>query len=139
MKTLFMLLAIISITALSSCQREDLPDINTVRDRIIGKWKVDRLYIDYYDPIPVLDDSVRYVGIPSDSIVFKADGKLFNYMDDPSDPDELEWQLLNDSTISVDGELMQIKELTLTRFWLQSDERDDTFNERTVFNLWLYR
>ena len=82
---------------------------------------------------------MRYICIPSDSLVFQSNGIMLNYMDDPLDPDEVDWQLLNDSSIAIDGAVMQIKQLTSTRMWLQQDETDDTFNDRTVFNLWLYR
>ena len=139
MKTLFVALALVSVAALQSCQGENTPPNNVVKDKLLGKWKLERLESDIYSPATVFNHHEQYLGIASDSIVFKANGEVYNYIDDPLDPDITEWVLINDTTLSVDGEITKIRELTSTRLLLHSDDTFTSPSGRIVTDAYLYR
>jgi hypothetical protein len=119
-------------------EKETLTPEPTTSEKIAGKWKVQKINIDYYDPIPVLDDSVRYVGLPADSLVFKSGGLLYDYVEDPI-PEILPYSVVNSTSMVIDGEKFQIKELTSNKFRLHSDSVNTAANERTVFDVYLFR
>lgn len=97
-----------------------------------------KINIDYYDPIPILDDSVRYIGLPADSLVFKAGGLLYDYIGDPI-PEILSYSVVNSTSMMIDGEKFQIKELTANKFRLHSDSVNTAADDRTVLDLYLFR
>lgn len=130
---------ILSLLIITACQPGPPPIFEkTTKQKLLGKWNIQRIDIDYYDPIPVLDDSIRHVGRPGDSLVF-AEDIVYNYEDGDPVPEDLPYTIVNDSTLIIDGELTRIRELTETRLHLFSDEIDQVNNERTVFSAKLIR
>ena len=138
MKTLLLTVALVSIAALTSCQK-DPEENNNVKNLLIGQWKLDRIQIDEYSPIPVLDHQDIQIGTASDSLVFKAYAKVYSYLEDPLDPEIMDWYLVNDSTLSVDDEIVKIRELTSTKLYFHSDETYTSQNTREVSNITFYR
>jgi hypothetical protein len=132
----------VTVLLLVACQPEpNLPTPvpeKTTAEKIAGKWKADRLNIDYYDPIPVLSDTVRFKGLPADSIVFKNTGLMYNYIADPV-PDIVPYTIVNNNSIMIDGEKFQIKELTANKLRLYMDTVYVADNERTVVDFYLFR
>lgn len=139
MKTLFLALALVSIAALPSCERDETPPNSIVKNKLMGKWKLERIETDVYSPSTVFDHHDQYLGIATDSIVFKSNGELYNYIDDPLDPDIVDWELVNDTTLLIDGEMSKIRELTATRLLLHSDETYPPQNKREVADAYFYR
>jgi hypothetical protein len=130
---------VLSLLIITSCNPGDPPIFEkTTAQKLLGKWKIQRIDIDYYDPIPVLDDSIRHIGLPGDSLVFTPT-ILYNYEDGDLVPEDLDYTIVNDSTLIIDGELTMIRELTATRLHLFSDEIDQVNNERQVFSAILIR
>jgi hypothetical protein len=138
MKTLLITVALISITALTSCQK-DREENNPVRDQLLGKWRLERIETDVYSPVNVFSYHDMQMGIATDSIVFKANGEVYNYIDDPLDPDITEWVVVNDSTISIDEDILKIRELTPTRLCLRADDTFASQNKREVSDAYFYR
>ena len=138
MKTLLITVALISVAALTSCQK-DPEENNAVRNMLIGQWKLDKIQVDVYSPIPVLDHQDIQIGTPSDSLVFKANGKVYSYLEDPLDPEIMDWHLINDSTLSVDDEIVKIRQLTGTLLHFHSDETYTSQNTREVSDIKFYR
>jgi hypothetical protein len=141
MKTLFLALALVSIAALSSCQKDDTPPNNILKNKLQGKWKLERIETDLYRPSTVFDYHDQYLGTTSDSVVFKSNGELFNYIDepDPTDPDISDWEIVNDTTLLIDGQVSKIRELTATRLMLHSDDTYPSQNKREVVDVYFYR
>ena len=138
MKTLLITMALVSVAVLTSCQK-DPEENNIVKDKLIGKWKLEKIETDVYSPIPVFDHHDTQNGIASDSMVFKANGTVYIYIEDPLDPEILDWELINDTTLSVDGEISKIRELTSTRLRLHSDETYTSENKREVMDMYFFR
>lgn len=138
MKTLLITVALVSVAALTSCQK-DPEENNVVKNKLLGKWKLERIETDVYSPIPVFDHHDTQIGIASDSLVFKANGKVYSYLEDPLDPEIMDWELINDSTLSVDEEIVKIRELTSTRLHFHSDETYTSQNKREVMDMYFFR
>ena len=69
---------------LTACTREKDDDMN--RD-YLGTWKLDKTIEEEYHPINTLSYRDEYTGLPGDSIVIKANGKMYSYED--GDPDSI--------------------------------------------------
>lgn len=139
MKKLLVAIPVLVLLAVA-CQRDpaDNTPEPTTAERVAGRWKLQRVNIDYYQPITVLDDSVRFTGGPGDSLVFRPGGIMLSYDGSPT-ADTITYSIPDNSHIIIDGERFDIRELTSTRFHLFSDSVNVTFNERTVMNVYLVR
>jgi hypothetical protein len=132
--------ALVVILVITSCNPGDPPIFEkTTAQKLMGKWRLQRIESYYYDPIPVLDDTTQYLGLPGDSIVFKSNNIIDNYEDGDLVPDEVDYTIVNDTTLIIDGDLTKIRELTDTRLYLYGDEVDQVQNDRLVVHFFLYR
>lgn len=89
-------------------------------------------------PITVLVSSDVENGTPADSMIFKSNGTILSYVGTPA-PDTIPYRVINSSTIEVDGEKFQIKELTANKFRFNQDSTNTTFNMRWVIDINLAR
>jgi hypothetical protein len=140
MKILNILVTAALAATIGACQRDAEPNTPepTTAEKVAGKWKLQKVNIDYYYPITVLDDTVRYTGSPGDSLVFKPNGKIYSYDGSPA-PDTIPYSLAGDTHITIDGERFQIRELTAVKFRLYADSVNTLLNERTITDVYLVR
>jgi hypothetical protein len=124
----------------AACQRDPVDNSPepTLTQRVAGKWMLQKVNINYYQPITILDDSVRFTGGPADSLVFKPGGLMLSYDGTPG-ADTTSYSFPDNTHIIIDGERFDIRELTNTRFQLYADSVNLVFNERTVSNVFLVR
>jgi hypothetical protein len=136
----FLLPALALVLIIASCNPGDPPIFEkTTAQKLSGKWRLQRIESYYYDPIPVLDDTTLYIGKPGDSIVFRSNTIIDNYEDGDLVPDQVDYSIVNDTTLIIDGDLTKIRELTDTRLYLYGDETDNAANDRLVVHFFLYR
>jgi hypothetical protein len=141
MKNLFLVLIAASLFMVA-CQPDDPPVITqkTTAQKLLGKWSVKKINTDYYSPMTVLDDSTRYIGLPGDSMVFKSNNKLYYYEDGfPTDPEIFDYAIINDSTITVDGDPSKLRDFTDTKLTIFSQDIDLPANEKTEYFAYLVR
>lgn len=139
MKTLFVL-SITALISLTACQRESDPITPepTTEQKVAGKWKLQKVNIDYYTPISVLNDTQEYIGGPADSLVFKPGGLVYSYDGSPA-PEILSYSIPDNMHIIIDGERFLIKELNTAKFRIYSDSVDVAANERIVTDVYMVR
>lgn len=139
-KIVFPLLGLV-IIVVASCQKgaDEKTPKKKVKDQILGKWKLDYSTDDYYHPINTLFDHEQYDGRPGDSVVFRNDGFAYGYTDDHGGPEEIPYELINDSTISIDDEPYKIRKLTDTEMYLYQEEIYTGADQRYVIQTFLIR
>lgn len=136
----FLLPALALVLIIASCDPGDPPVFEkTTAQKLIGKWRVKRVESYYYDPIPVLDDTTLQLGLPGDSVVFKSNNVIDTYEDGDLVPDQVDYTIVNDTTLIIDGDMTRIRELTENRLFLYGDDVNHTLNERLVVHFYFYR
>jgi hypothetical protein len=136
MKKLSVIALLSVFVFLAACTREKDEDMN--RD-YLGTWKLDKTIEEEYHPINTLSYRDEYIGLPGDSVVIKANGIMYSYEDGDPVAEETEYELTNDSTISIDGEMYKIRKLTDTEFYLHQEEIDQAFDEKWIYQIYLKR
>jgi hypothetical protein len=129
-----------SVLLLASCQKDkdEAPPEPTTEQKMAGKWKLEKIKLEFYKPSTVLVFSDEYTGTPADSLVFKPGGMLYTY-DGSGAPDIQPYAVIKKDTVTIDGNKYAVKELTATKFRLYANVVDMTLNERTVTDMYLYR
>jgi hypothetical protein len=123
------------VLLIASCQPDPVEPPPTNRDKILGKWHLDRDYSEYYQPSTVLLDYEEYIGEPEDSVVFRKNNIMVAYPEE----EYLEYHFVNDSTISIDDEEYKIRKLTSTELYLFQEESITATDERYVIRGYLSR
>jgi len=129
MKKLHIITICASLIMLSACSREDSIDPpQKPKTLLLGKWQMDSLADEAYEPINVLKYHYVDLAKPGDSVIFKSNNEMDSYIDvDPGEEKDIypyEW--VNDSTIKVDGDPFIIRKLTSNELTL--------YYEKTVNN-----
>lgn len=90
-----------------------VPPAKTVAQKITAKWGVTTIADnDYYSNT---SHTTSYSGIASDYLDFRSNGKLYIQLA-PYGKDTISYNLVNDSTINLDGDLYKIPTITDTKF-----------------------
>lgn len=134
------MLAIIplSFLLLASCQRDKDDLREQTKIKILGKWRLDKAVEEEYKPVNTLISSDEEHGLPGDSVVFRADGIAMTYSDIYG-PEEIAYEVSNNSTIILDDENYKIGKLTDTEFYLYQEETDLSAGEKWVYKIYLIR
>jgi hypothetical protein len=107
-----------ALLVFTACKKDedDDPGDNpnmTVEQKIIGEWDGDEQTI--HTVFPPIIDTVETMDISWLHAEFTADGKV--YMDSAGvDPDTMDWVLLNDNQMTLDGDTFDIQTITTTNF-----------------------
>ncbi|HYE56322.1 MAG TPA: hypothetical protein VD996_15845 [Chitinophagaceae bacterium] len=132
MKNIIFSLLCLSVIMLASCQKDDAPETN--RTRILGKWKVEKVIDEYYQPVNTLIDREETTGNPDEYIEFTADGKVKMHSPSMGD-DETTYEFIDEDTIMIEDEVYDIKELVEAKLHLFQDftEGDQRFVQNAYF------
>lgn len=126
----------LTLVFIVSCQPEKPDDINF---DLLGTWKLDRTVEQEYKPINTLIYDDEYVGLPGDSVIFKANGMVYQYSDGETEVEEAEYKVINDSTISIEFELYKIRRISEGEVCLYEEETDQALDERWIYAIYLKR
>lgn len=122
--------------ALVSCQKEDTPD--TTQQKILGKWKIDKIIEEYYKPVGTLVDTEEIDGREGDAVEFAPNGVVYVYSALDGD-DETDYEILNETTIRIEDEVYTIKTLTATELYLYQEWAEPGMNEKNVQRIYFGR
>ncbi len=143
MKKLLLFVAIATMALFSACKKKDVePEVpvvpvvipTTVAQKIIAKWGITSFVVNnYYSNA----DHINTVnGSASEYLDFRSNGKLYINFNTIGGLDTLQYNLVNDSTINIDGDINKIKEITDTKFVIYSKDIYSTnpleFDEFTI-------
>jgi hypothetical protein len=135
MKKLSVAALVFGFVFIASCTREKDPEIRG----LLGKWMLDKTIEQEWHPLDSLIYDDQYIGLAGDSVVFKANGILVQYMDGDTEPEETEYKIINDSTIRIEFETYKIRELTTNSFYLHEEDVDQALQERWIYQIYLKR
>lgn len=135
-KVIFSILCL-SLLAMVSCQKDDIPE-PTTEQKLSGKWKLQRVVEEYYQPINTLIDSEETPGREGDAVEFKANGIVHVYSLIDGD-DETTYEILNDTTMLIEDEMYKIRKLTSTELNLFQDYVEPGGDERYVQRVYFVR
>jgi hypothetical protein len=94
--------------------------VKTTAEKVLGKWGVTSgVMNEFYSNLPHIN---TVNGLPTDYFDFKTNGKVHVKISFSLTIDTVSYVILNDSTISLEGELNKIKELTNTKFVLYTKD-----------------
>lgn len=128
MKKLQIITICVSLIMLAACRREDSVDTNqAAKALLLGKWQLNNLVEEYYQPVNVLKDHDETPGTPGDSVIFKSDNQMDSYIDlsPGEEKDVYPYEWVNDSIIKVDGEHYIIRKLTSSELTLYKEETEN--------------
>lgn len=127
----------LSALVLASCQKDDAPGPSTA-EKLLGTWKLQKATDEHYHPINTLESTDEVIGTVGDSVVFKSNGDLYTYSPTEGN-DKTTWELLNETTIKIEDEVYEIKDLTTTTLFLFMDETRPALNDRYVQRIYFVR
>lgn len=118
-KTLLMAALAFSVAFVACKKEEEQPKPKTTKEKITGKWKGDKTNVAIALPPPIgnqtFDEDMSYANYD-----FRADGTLV--VDSAGVSSETStWTVVDDNTITIDGENLQIKLLNDTQFHMGLD------------------
>jgi hypothetical protein len=130
-KNIIALLSICSIM-LTSCQKEP-PETaeKTIAAKILGKWMLVKHSEETFSATNNLIYNTERIGDGSDSLIFRANGRLLIYSN--TDGNYIEnYQVVNDKTLRIEKEDWTISLLDDKELNLISEEIDANTKERDV-------
>ncbi|HYF29560.1 MAG TPA: hypothetical protein VD993_00425 [Chitinophagaceae bacterium] len=137
MKKIILAMCCLSAVVLTSCQADDTPE-PTTQQKLLGKWRVQKVVDEYYKPVNTLVETDEIIGAAGDSVVFKSNNEVYSYSD-TEDDGVSPYRILDENTIEIEDEIYKIKTLTNTELYLHLDHTQQAINERYVQRLYLVR
>ena len=135
------LLIILSATfLLFSCAKEDIgPKLRReAHEKILGKWNIEKIVQQQYEPIPTLVSTNEYAGTSNDYYIFKSDEVVaINTTSTPQT--DLNFEVINPYQIWIGDDVWRITELSDKKLILNKDRNDVDKNKRSVTNIYLIR
>lgn len=126
-------LLVAAAVGFAACDNDD--DVTqTTQQKLQNVWSVDSVSLKSFTDS--LDTAVSYTGAAGDYYDFRNDNKLYFKLGPVTDT--LPYFLINDQTISIDGDTAQIESLTgnkLQAFWRNTNSATDYTETRA----WLHR
>lgn len=108
--------------------------VKTTAQRVLGRWGITSVVLnDFYNNLPHISS---FNGTSTDYIEFKTNGKVLLNFVALGPLDSTTYNVVNDTTLNIDGELNKIKELTDTKFVLYTKNVSSTspleYEEQTI-------
>lgn len=135
-KVIFSILGLCLFT-LVSCQKDDSPEPAT-QEKLLGRWKIDRVIEESYKPVNTLVDTEVTPGRDGDAVEFKSNGVVNVYSTIDGD-DETTYEVLNDTTVKIEDEIYKIRKLTPTELNLYQEWQGQAIDERFVQKIYFIR
>jgi hypothetical protein len=131
---------LISMSCLISCLKEDIgPKLKREADeKILGKWNIEKIVQQEYDPIPTLVNTNLYLGTTEDYYFFKAD-EIVEINTASTPQTDLDFEVINPYQIWIGDQAWRITELSDKKLTLNKDRNDVDNNKRSVTNIYLIR
>ena len=140
MKAPLMLLILSATFLLFSCTKEDIgPKLKReAHEKILGKWNIEKIVQQQYEPIPTLVSTNEYTGTSNDYYFFKSDEVVaINTTSTPQT--DLNFEVVNPYQIWIGDDAWRITELSDKKLILNRDRNDVENNKRSVTNIYLIR
>ena len=140
MKAPLMSLIICASIFLFSCTKEDIgPKLKReAHEKILGKWNIEKIVQQEYEPIPTLVSTNEYAGTANDYYFFKSDEVVaINTTSTPQT--DLNFEVINPYQIWIGSDAWRITELSDKKLILNKDRNDVVNNKRSVTNIYLVR
>jgi hypothetical protein len=132
MKTLHKILMGISLLSVAfvSCDDDDDDVSLTTQQKLQHKWQVQTVSARFVGPSQ--DTTAVYAGLPTDYYDFRADNKLYYNL--ITETDTLDYSILNDQRLLVDGDTVQIQTLSNNQLTVLTKDilTDSTYSEITA-------
>jgi hypothetical protein len=127
MKKFILFSAIATLFALSCDKKDSAPEAPS----LIHKWNLVNAYYIEMDNGTVIDED-NYVGTTADYWEFKSDNKFYSLVG--GQKDTVDYQLLPDNKVMIDGDTATIQELTMNsaKLYQKYSLSADTYFEYTI-------
>lgn len=140
MKTAFIFLLVVS-AFITSCEKGDGPGPELRRqteEKLMGRWQVEKIVNQEYDPIPTLKTTNEYNGTSEDYYTFKTLNKV-EISAAPNSKIEVDFEVINPNQVWIHDKAWRITEHTPTKLTLLEDRNDAVNNKRYVITIHLKR
>src|SRR5690349_9181091 len=140
MKAPLLSLIICTSFLLFSCSKEDVaPKLKReAHEKILGKWNIEKIVQQEYEPIPTLFSTNEYAGTTNDYYFFKSDEVVaINTTSTPQT--DLNFEVINPYQIWIGDDAWRITELSDKKLILNRDRNDVDNNKRSVTNIYLVK
>lgn len=128
-----------SFVLLVSCKKNKVEEVvvvpvKTTAQKVLGRWGITSVVLnEFYNNLPHIN---TFNGTSTDYIEFKNNGKVLLNFAALGPLDSTTYNVVNDSTLNIDGEPNKIKELTDTKFVLYTKDVISTnpleYDEQTI-------
>lgn len=133
MKNKSLVVISVMMMGLFACKPEKPFEDKSAKAGLLGKWHLQRMVDEVYNPDGTLYERHETVTIPGDSVLFKQDGWVYCYSSELfSGVEEQPYRLVNDSTLDIEDELYKIRKLTDKEMLLYQRETDEQTHEINV-------
>jgi hypothetical protein len=141
MKTQFLTLLIIFISLCAACKKEDLAAKlrEETHQQLQGKWYIESIVREVYEPIPILHSHNEYTGKPTDYYFFKTNNNVEITRPEAGQSNEEGYEVVNPSQLIIGNEVWWIEHLTADSFQLAKDRNKVEENRRYVTRIYLAR
>lgn len=140
MKTAFIFLLAVS-AFVTSCEKGDGPGPELRRqteEKLMGRWQVEKIVNQEYEPIPTLKTTNEYIGTNEDYYTFKTSNKV-EISAAPNSKIEVDFEVINPNQVWIHDKAWRITEHTPTKLTLVEDRNDAVNNKRYVITIQLKR
>jgi hypothetical protein len=140
MKTRLLFLLIGLTFLLSSCTKEDIgPKLRReAEEKILGKWNVEKIVQQEYQPIPTLMKTDEYTGNSEDFYFFKSP-ELVAISTNSAPQSDNYFNVVNPTQMWIGDKVWRITELSDRKMTLNLDRYDVDNDKRSVTNIYLTR
>jgi hypothetical protein len=141
MKKQLLALMIISITLCTACKKENYAAKlrQDTHEQLQGKWYIESIVREVYEPISTLSSRTEYAGKPTDYYLFKANHNVDITLPQPGQSNEEGYEVVNPSQLIIGNEVWWIKDLTAESFQLLKDRNQVEETRRYVTRIYLAR
>ena len=140
MKTVFKFLLAAS-AFLISCEKGQGPGPELrkqTEEKLMGRWHVEKVVNQEYQPIPTLKSTNEHTGTTEDYYTFKTANKV-EIGAAPNSTVEVDFEVVNPNQVWIHDKAWRITEHTATKLTLMEDRNDPANNKRYVTTVNLKR
>lgn len=138
-RLLFLLITVLSLG--SACKKENLAAKlrEETHQQLQGKWFIESIVREVYQPIPILNSRTEYAGKPTDYYLFKTNQVVEITLPEPTQSNEEGYEVINPSQLIIGSEVWWIENLKPGSFQLLQDHNKVDENRRYVTRIYFAR